>query len=120
MITHHIDHWLFVLGGVTCLLALQFLFPRWYTTRFNGIVADGAAILYARQAGLAIAVQGALLIWAGLDPHLRVPTAVLVGTGKLIFVSTALVHQKTYPSLRLSALVDSVAVAVLVSFLGGW
>jgi hypothetical protein len=120
MITDHIDLWLFAFGGVTSLLALQLLFPKWYTSRFNKIDAAGPALLYARQAGLAIAVQGALMIWAGLDPHLRVPTAVLVGVGKAIFVVTAVLHRKTYPGLRVSALVDTIAVVVLAAFLGGW
>lgn len=120
MVSSTISVWFFVFGGLTSLLALQFLFPRWYSRAFNKIEAEGAGVFYARQAGLAIAVQGLLLIWAGFDPSLRVPVAVLVSVGKAAFVVTILLHLRKYPGLLVSAVVDAVAVAVLGAFLLGW
>lgn len=119
MIAAHIDLWFFVFGGITSLLALQLLFPRWYTSRFNAIAADGPALFYARQAGLAIAMQGVLMLWAGVDPSLRQAAATLAVIGKASFVVTVLFHMRRYPGLRLSALVDTLAVAVFGAFLGG-
>ena len=54
MITASISFWLFVFGGITGLLAFQFLFPAWYSKAFNKISPlDEAGSFYARQAGLA-------------------------------------------------------------------
>jgi len=119
MISGSIDLWLYLFGAITSLLALQLLFPKWYSSRFNKIEADGPALFYARQAGLAIAVQGALMIWAALDPSLRVPTAALVVAGKAAFIVTILLHLRRYPGLLVSAIVDTLAVAVLGAFLLG-
>lgn len=113
--------WFFVLGGVTSLLSLQFLFPRWYSRQFNKIeVGEPPTVFYAMQAGLAITIQGLLLVWAGFDPALRVPVAVLVGAGKLVFVATILIHLRWFPGLAVSAVFDAAAVAVLGAFLLGW
>ena len=120
MITGSIGIWFFVFGGLTTMLSLQFLFPNWYSRSFNKIEAgDDPALFYARQAGLAIAVQGVLMIWAGFDPALRLPTAVLAGTGKAVFVVTVLLYLRKFPGLLISAVVDSLAVVVLTLFLLG-
>lgn len=120
MISNTIALWFFVFGGLTTLLSLQFLFPRWYSRSFNKIEADDPALFYARQAGLAIAVQGLLMIWAGFDPALRLPTAILTGAGKAVFVVTVLLYLRKYPGLLISAIVDSFTVAVLAAFLLGF
>jgi len=121
MITSSASLWFFVLGGITSLLALQFLVPRWYSRQFNKIeLADAPSVFYAMQAGLAIAVQGGLLVWAGFDPALRVPTAALVGGGKLVFVATIFVHLRWFPGLLVSAVVDLIGVGVLGAYLLGW
>ena len=120
MIHSSIAVWLFALGGVTSLLAVQFVAPQWYARTFNKISdLNGSGLFYARQAGLAIAVQGALLVWAGFDPSIRLPVAVAVASGKLAFVITILVQRKELPGLLFSAVVDGAAVVVLGLYLAG-
>ena len=121
MIHETIAYWLFAFGGITALLAAQFLLPAWYSRTFNKIdVEPGPTNFYARQAGLAIAVQGALLVWASFDPALRLASVVLVGFGKALFVGTIVLHLRKYPGLLVSAVIDALAVLVFAGYLLGW
>lgn len=109
---------LLTFGAVTALLALQFLFPRWYSHTFNGApISTAPEVFYARQGGLAIAVQGALLIVAAFVVEIRMTALVLVGLGKLVFVLYLWLNIKNLKGLLVTALVDSVAVLAFVALL---
>ena len=121
MITHSITLLLFVFGGLTALPLIQAIAPRYYSRVFNKLgELDDTTIFYARQAGLAIASIGALLIWAGFDPAIRLPVIVVAIAGKTVFSASIYFNLKKYPGLLSTALVDTIAVLVFALYLAGW
>lgn len=84
-----LEFWILLVSGIiTAVLALQFVFPNWYSTTFNKLeLGSVTEVFYARQGGLGISMQGILLIAAAFMPELRVPVILVVGSGKLIFAS---------------------------------
>ena len=70
MIQANIQIVLFVTGGITASMLLQYLAPTRMLRVGNQLqVEDPVALFFARAAGLAIGLQGALLIWAASIPH---------------------------------------------------
>ena len=111
---------LLVFGIVTALLAVQFLFPRWYSKTFNGFVVESdAGAFYARQGGLAIAIQGVFLIWAAFDVEIRTVCLALVGVGKLVFVLFIWLNIVKFRGLIVTAVIDSIAVLLFGALLLG-
>ena len=109
---------LWVFGIVTGLMAFQFLFPRWYSTTFNKLEASSVETkFYASQAGLAIAVQGALLFYAGFHPSIRDVVILFVGSGKLVFATYLWINLKRLPGMLVTAIIDSLAVFLFAAYL---
>lgn len=111
------EFWILLsVGLVTALLALQFVFPRWYAAHFNGFQLNSSAeIFYARQAGLAIAVQGGLLIVAAFVQEIRLAVIGLVGLGKLVFIIFLWFNIGRLRGLVVTAIVDTIAVLACVA-----
>ena len=121
MVTEHIDLILYVTGGITVSMFLQFLAPQAILRTFYKLpVEDPTTIFFARLWALVIALFGALLIWAGYDPALRTPLTVIVALGKTIHVVVILMNRKTFARgfLHVAAF-DTLCTVLYVSYLAG-
>ena len=121
MITEHIDLILYVTGGVTVCMFLQFLAPKTTLRMLNKLaVDDPKTIFFARLWALVISLFGALLIWAGYDPAIRTPLIVTVALGKTIHVVMILMNVKTFARgfLHVAAF-DTLCTVLYVSYLAG-
>jgi len=121
MVTEHIDLILYVTGGITVSMFLQFLAPQAILRTFYKLpVEDPTTIFFARLWALVIALFGALLIWAGYDPALRTPLTVIVALGKTIHVVMILMNRKTFARgfLHVAAF-DTLCTVLYVSYLAG-
>ena len=96
MIHDNIQIILYVTGTITASMLLQFVAPARMLKVGNQLeVSDPVALFFARAAGLAIGLQGALLIWAAADPALRIPVVTVVAIGKTGFIGTVLLQSKS-------------------------
>lgn len=124
MIQDHIEIILYVTGAVTGSMWLQFLAPQAILRSFNGLeVSDPLALFFARVSGLVIGLLGVLLIWAGINPALRVPVVTICMLGKAVFVATALSRFGDRDFARghlLTVIFDSVCVLLYLAFLLGF
>ena len=72
MIQSNIALILFITGGITASMILQFFAPRLYLKTFNQLdVSDPVGLFFARFWALMVGLVGALLIWAGMEPSAR-------------------------------------------------
>jgi hypothetical protein len=88
MLESHIDVVLYVTGAITAVSLVQCFAPRASLRAFALEVSDEATLFFARSAGLAIGLIGALLVWAGASPPLRTPVVTAALVGKAVFVAT--------------------------------
>ena len=95
MIHDNIQIILYVTGTITASMLLQFVAPARMLKVGNQLeVSDPVALFFARAAGLAVGLQGALLIWAAVDPALRIPVVTVVAIGKSGFIGTVLLQSQ--------------------------
>lgn len=121
MITEHIDLILYVTGGVTVSMFLQFLAPQAILrTIFKMPVEDPKTIFFARLWALVIGLFGVLLIWAGHNPALRTPLIVTVALGKAIHAVVILMNMKTFAKgFWHVAVFDIICAGLYLSYLAG-
>lgn len=121
MIQANIQIVLLVTGAITASMLLQYLSPAQMLKVGNQLdVSDPVALFFARAAGLAIGLQGALLIWAALDPALRVPVVTIVAIGKAGFIATVLLQSKSIAKgYTLTVVFDTACVLTYLAFLVG-
>ena len=121
MIQANIQIVLFVTGGITASMLLQYLAPARMLRVGNQLqVEDPVALFFARAAGLAIGLQGALLIWAAVDPTLRIPVVTIVAIGKAGFIATVLMQPESISKgYRLTVAFDAACVLIYLLFLFG-
>jgi hypothetical protein len=122
MIAEHISLILYVLGGATSLMLLQFLAPRSYLRIFHKLtVEEPHALFFARHWGLVIGLFGVLLIWAGHDPAIRTPIVATAALGKAALVVMILANRKSFTRGYLHvAAFDAVCSVIFVLYLAGW
>jgi hypothetical protein len=122
MIHDNIQIILYVTGTITASMLLQFVAPARMLKVGNQLeVSDPVALFFARAAGLAIGLQGALLIWAAVDPALRIPVVTVVAIGKTGFIGTVLLQSKSISKgYVLTMVFDTACVLAYVAFLLGF
>ena len=121
MIHSHIEIILYITGAATASMLLQFVAPRQALQAFGKLdVSDPVALFLARGAGLGIGILGILLIWAAVEPALRVPVMTMAAIGKAAFVATILVRFKDFTQgFLLTVVFDSACVLVYIAYLLG-
>ena len=121
MIQDNIGLVLYITGAITASMLLQFLTPARVLRVGNQLeVSDPVALFFARTAGLAIGLQGALLIWAATDPALRIPVVAVVAIGKAGFIGTVLLQPKSISKgYVLTVAFDTACVLTYLAFLFG-
>jgi hypothetical protein len=121
VIHSHIEIILYITGAATASMLLQFVAPRPALQAFGKLdVSDPVALFFARGAGLAIGILGILLIWAAVEPALRVPVMTMAAIGKSAFVATILVRFKDFTQgFLLTVIFDSACVLVYIAYLLG-
>ena len=119
MIHDNIQIILYVTGTITASMLLQFVAPARMLKVGNQLeVSDPVALFFA--AGLAIGLHGALLIWAAVDPALRMPVVTVVAMGKTGFIATVLLQSKSISKgYVLTMVFDTACVLAYVAFLFG-
>lgn len=122
MIHDNIQIILYVTGTITASMLLQFVAPARMLKVGNQLqVSDPIALFFARAAGLAIGLHGALLIWAAVDPALRIPVIAVVAIGKIGFIATVLLQPKSISKgYVLTVVFDTACVLTYVAFLLGF
>lgn len=121
MVAEHIDIILYVTGGITAIMLLQFISPRFALKQFNQIeLSSEAALIFARHWALMVAIGGGLLIYAGAHAELRVPVMLAISCSKLSYIIILLIKFQDFGKKMMDGLVfDSICVALYAIYLVG-
>ncbi len=122
MISEHIQVILVVTGAMTAGAGMGgFLFPRQvFRLFFGGGELEGALTLVARHWGWLGFLVGALLIWAGIDPRIRIAGIVVGALEKIVFAGLVFLGPLKKPGLApWAAAGDSLMVLLYVGYLLG-
>ena len=121
MIQSNIQIILYITGGITASVFLQFLAPALYLRTMNKVSVEGPiGLFFARAWALPVAAIGVLLIWAGIEPALRVPVILVAAVAKALFVATIFANRKAVGSgYNLTAIFDTVCVLLYAGYLLG-
>ena len=114
----HIILW--VTGGITSLMFLQFLMPKTYLKKMLNIeMEDEAGLFFAGHWGLLAFCMGVLLIWAGFDEALRVPVMLMAGLEKAALAVWIFLNAKKAWTKKIlpAAVFDTVCVLIYTSYL---
>ena len=121
MIHSNIEIILIITGLATASMWLQAMAPARTLKTMNGLsVTDPVALFFARAVGLAVGSLGALILCAAFLPALRIPVLSVAILGKTGFVAAILTGAPDIgPGFRMTAIVDSICVALYVAYLAG-
>lgn len=121
MLAEYIDLILYITGGITMSMFLQFLAPRTCLRLFNKLeFEDERAIFFIRHWSLGVCLFGILLVWAGYDPSIRTPVLFTACIGKGSFVIMILMHIKSFTrTFTHVAIFDSLCTLLFLSYLVG-
>lgn len=87
MVTQHIETILYVTGGITAAMFLQFMAPRFFLKNLAKIsLEDEAGLFYARHWALLVSTFGVLLVYAAIYPEIRKPILIAAAVEKGAFV----------------------------------
>jgi hypothetical protein len=122
MITQNISLILYVTGAITTSMLLMFAAPVFLQEKILKVRVEGeVGMLYARHWGMEIFLTGALLIYAGYDPAVRVPVVLAVTLGKASFVGLVLANiRKDYAKRFITTILfDALCVLLYALYLAG-
>jgi hypothetical protein len=122
-VTDNIADILHITGAITAATLAQFLAPKAFLRHICKIdIAGEANLLFARHWGLLAFVIGALLMYAGGHPEIRVPVvaaAALEKAGLVVFIFRDWRMQYA-KGLRVAALFDAACVVTYALYLMQW
>jgi hypothetical protein len=120
MLVSHIEIVLYVTGAITAVSLVQCLAPRASLRAFALEVSDETTLFFARSAGLAVGLLGALIVWAGAAPPLRTPVVTAALTGKAVFVATLLSMRRGFRRRFIGPILfDTTCVLLYAAYLLG-
>lgn len=115
MIGQNIGLILYITGGATALMILQFLLPQLMIEKVNKLkINENAGRFYAQHWGLVVFSVGALLIYAGRYPVHRDPIilAALIEKAGLVLLLLADFKKSYAKKLRLPMVFDLVCITL--------
>ncbi len=113
--------WVLLVCGLLTFSLVQGVFaPRSVLNRYFGeIEPSEAAVMLLRSWATLVAISGLFLIYAALTPAVRPTALIVVGTGKLVFVSLIVSQPPRFlkGQARVAAAVDGVMVVIFAAYL---